>query len=155
MAEWWALLTDAPEPIDANFFALIEFDDHAAALWSEHGPRILSTWPSGTRPSCWWKFDAPRLQNIPAEYRDCYFTPDMIEPRRLLSGAGRPAHEVLAVVPRFELGIPVDWHGFEPGDPPAFETQHAYLERHGLLARGEGPAEVEPEVALQTYWSEK
>jgi hypothetical protein len=62
--------------------------------------------------------------------------------------------EVLANVPWFDLGIPVEWveakdlktwprlseEGvvpFDPNDPPRYEAQAAYLERHGLLLPGE------------------
>jgi hypothetical protein len=149
----WRYLHD--EAVDLEF---AEFTMDLPALWKAHGEQIMGQWVvdhAGTRPSCWWRFEAPRLRDIPTKYRDCFYTADMIEPRRLLRGAGRPAHEVLNVVPSYSLGIPVDWHGFDSANPPAFETQYAYLERHGLLARGEGPAEVEPVVELVTYWSNK
>jgi hypothetical protein len=38
------------------------------------------------------------------------------------------------VVPRFELGVPDSWAGWDPADPPTFETEAEYLEHHGLLA---------------------
>src|SRR4029453_12976875 len=96
--EWWALLNDAPLAEGANPFARFTFDTEAPGLWATHRVQILrdwvSTWP-GTRPSCWWRFDAPRMREIPARYRGCYFAGTMIEPRLRLSGAGVPAHEAL------------------------------------------------------------
>jgi hypothetical protein len=155
--EWWALLHDEPIPKDGNPFAEFTFDAEAPRLWGEYRERILAEWirdKPGTRPSLWWRFDAPRLLDIPRAHRHCYSTPDLIEPRRLLSGAGRPACEVLNIVPAYSLGIPVDWSGFDPVEPPRFESQYEYLQRYGLLERGEGPSEVEPEVELHTYWSD-
>lgn len=67
----------------------------------------------------------------------------MIEPRQLLRGKGAPLHEVTAYTPTYHYGIPA-WKG----DPDAllrFETQRAYLKRHGLLRPGEGRARAEPE----------
>ena len=89
------------------------------------------------------------------------------EPRRRLGGIGTPSHEVLNVWPHYAFGIPTSWvspfderyyndralyvsgrpigtgyrdfAGLAPraDDPPRFEAQAAYLERHGLLTAAE------------------
>ncbi|WP_153005451.1 hypothetical protein [Aureimonas ureilytica] len=57
-------------------------------------------------------------------------------------------HEVSAYVARYAFGLPVDWlrqasdQGsaglpIDPESPPLFETQAAYLDRHGLLTAAE------------------
>jgi len=66
------------------------------------------------------------------------YAPRLIEPRRLLRGNGKPLHEALLIAPAHDYGIPV-WFG-DPDNPPAFESQHAYLKRHGL----QHPAERRP-----------
>ena len=108
-------------------------------LWSEHGQMIVQEWiidRPGTRPTCWWKFQAPG-------------------PRVRCSGIGTPSHERLANVLRVHLGVPMDWmnggilavyvqlgsdlgvRAIDPHNPPVFESQATYLDRHGLLLPGE------------------
>lgn len=144
----WCLLTDSPPPdplpADWNPFSLRTFHRDAHELWALFRDRILYDWTIGnpsTRPSCWWRFDAPRC---PALGEGWYYQRDMIEGRRLLKGEGKPAWEKYNLVPSWNLGIPAHWCD---GDPAAlvFETQRAYLARHGLLGKGEGTS-VEPEV---------
>ena len=127
----WSVLTDAPPPAGRHF-EKYRLSDRLPSLWQEHGPAILTSWieaKPGTRPSCWWKFDAP-------------------ENRRRLGGTGDPLHDVSAYVPDHHLGIPTDWvlpdgldadrgAPVDPADPPIFESQAAFLDRHGLLADGE------------------
>ena len=125
---------------------------------------VVWTRRSGTRPSCWWQFDAPRWQDD-----DCFGHGELPEPRLRLGGQGTPCHEVLNYAPEFERGVPTSWvdgwsieyyngraidvHGnpigteyhdghfpaerFDPNDPPQFESEAAYLDRHGLLLPSE------------------
>lgn len=102
--------------------------------WNAHKAEILSYWirkHPGTRPSYWWQFEAP-------------------EPRRRLGGVGQAAHEVLNYVESYAYGLPTLWvdneyigepeqglQPIDPGDPPRFESQAAYLARHGLLTEEE------------------
>jgi len=130
----WAILTDAPLPADANPFLAMDrnFEPALRPLWKIQGPAILIDWIAahpGTRPACWWLYDAPRAGST-------------IDPRQCLFGEGRPLHEVLNVAPSYAYGIPV-WCG-DPDAPPIFETQHAYLKRHGLLEPGERKPRSEP-----------
>lgn len=148
----WAIMTDAPLPAGRRF-EKYRLRDRLPALWREHAAQILPAWieaKPGTRPSCWWRFDAP-------------------ENRRRLGGIGDPLHEASAYAPDHHLGIPTDWvlpdgpHAdrgapVDPADPPIFESQAAFLDRHGLLEPGERnrlpedalepePLDVQPLVA--------
>jgi hypothetical protein len=117
----------------------------------------------GMRPSFWWLFDAPRItpESVFALGRGEGWVErrreDYCEPRKRLAGIGTPCYEVLNYVPHFYCGIPDSWltqcevktyselgrernaepftgAAIGPNDPPKFESQAAYLERHGLLA---------------------
>ena len=109
---------EAPAPVEHYFMT----DDDVRALWTAHAAAIVSDWAEqrpGTRPSFWWKYDAP-------------------EQRQRLGGTGTPAHEVSAHAPCFVLGIPANWaKDFDPTDPPIYESQAAFLKRHVLLLAGE------------------
>ena len=108
--------------------------------WTNSRKRILGSWIAshpGTRPYAWWCFDAP-------------------EARQRVGGTGTPKHEVLKYAPTCVFGIPVYWithqdtgilgkAGFkgnpvDANDPPLFESQAAYLARHGLLSDRETAA---------------
>jgi hypothetical protein len=54
-----------------------------------------------------------------------------------MGSTGTPAHEVQAVVPEFAYEIPIGWVSLDESDPPTFQSQAAYLKRHGLLVAGE------------------
>ena len=108
MLAW--LKDEAPAPVDHYFMT----DDDVRALWAAHGAAIVEEWAErapGTRPSFWWQFDAP-------------------EHRQQLGGTGT------ATASCFVLGIPADWT--EDFDPALYESQAAFLKRHGLLLAGEG-----------------
>jgi hypothetical protein len=59
------------------------------------------------------------------------------QPRQRMGSTGTPAHEVQAVVPKFAYEIPIGWVSLDESNPPTFESQAAYLKRHGLLLAGE------------------
>ncbi len=180
----WAWLTDAPMPsnVDQNddFEISLFFLDpqDLRDLWETHRDEVLANWVRenpGTRPARWWEFDAPRSPS--GTYTGRYFDGKLPDPRRRIGGTGTPCHEVMAHVPRFEFGIPMDWvdpwsveyyngrakdiHGnpigteyhdgyfrgvaYDPEDPPTFESQAAYLDRHGLLTAEERKA-IGPEA---------
>lgn len=144
-------------------------DDDIHAAWTEVRDKILAEWITtapGTRPSFWWKHDAPRLPlgTFPGRYDG-----KLPEPRARLGGVGMVGIEVFNVVPVYSFGIPTCWvdrwqvdyyngrakdiHGkpigteyqeghfagvaIDPEDPPEFESQAAYLDRHGLFLPGE------------------
>ena len=144
----WAALNDEPLPANGNPFIALDIPDYDAMqpLWREHRAAILARWiqtKPGTRPAMWWRYDAPRL--APARLGRWAATvdaPRLIEPRRLLRGSGKPLHERLCTVPAHDYGIPV-WFG-DPDNPPVFESQHAYLKRHGLQYPAERRPVAEP-----------
>lgn len=144
----WAILTDALLPADANPFITLDAEsyDVMRLLWEDHRAGILADWITtkpGTRPSCWWRFDAPRLDpKKHGRWSRTVLAPRLIETRRKLCGDGKPLHEVLAYAPAHHYGIPA-WCG-DPDNPPEFETQRAYLKRHGLLLPAERRKIAEP-----------
>ena len=145
----WAILTDELPADDANRFILMDRESYDAMLpfWQEHRKLILANWVKtkpGTRPSCWWRYDAPRLDPEQlGRWSRTVMAPRMIELRRKLRGDGQPLHEVQAYVPAHHYGVAA-WLG-DPDNPPVFETQRAYLARHGLLIPGERAPRPEPE----------
>lgn len=115
----WALLNDDPLPENFNKW---EVFSGVAVLWPQFRDDILTNWIStkpGTRPSCWWRHDAP-------------------EPRQRIAGVGTPDFEMSAYQPSYKLGVPDGWSDdVDPNDPPRYESQASYLARHKLLAPGE------------------
>jgi len=102
------------------------------AAWESIAEEICDHWQAdfpGTRPPCWWTYSAPE------------------QSRRQLSGGGQPAWIEFAMVPFFHCGLPQAWDGFKPDDPPTFESQASFLQRHGLLAKHEASkADFRPEA---------
>lgn len=120
-------------------------------LWRSHGALVLAEWIGarpGSRPRTWWRFDAPRM--AAGVFPGCFYDGQLPSPRMFLAGAGCPDFEALNIVPHFELGRPDNWLGFDADDPPMFESQALYLDRHGLLRPRErrqlGPDAFEPET---------
>lgn len=166
--EYWAMMMDEPLPEGGNPFARFISDKEQRALWEIGRETVLEDWirtRPGTRPSWWWDFDAPR-EPVGA-HPGCYYDGKLPQPRRRLGGTGTPAHEVLAYMPRTHYGIPMTWvtpfdveyygrrfrgQAIDPADPPIYESQAAYVERHGLLLPGERKrlrkADFEPEALL-------
>lgn len=144
----WAILTDDLPHANADRFVLLESESYNDLLpyWNEHRRAILADWikaKPGTRPSCWWRYEAPRLD--PAQlgrWSRTVLAPRLIETRRKLCGEGMPLHEALNYAPSHHYGIPA-WFG-DPDNPPAFESQRAYLRRHGLLLPAERRQVPEP-----------
>ena len=140
---------DADE--DLNPFELSEWEYHRGRTdrpdpvreaWEEHGEELLRDYISaypGRRCYAWWAFDAPEL------------------PRRRLGGTGTPSAEVLAFMPTYRFGLPDRWitafdmrvykslvgkgaMPIDPNDPPRYESESAYLVRHGLITEKERKA---------------
>jgi hypothetical protein len=139
-------------------------DEELAALWREHCDDIVEEHVAdlpGTRPQRWWEFDSK-------------------EPRKRLSGIGTPDFEVLNYKPSFSFGIPLSWidqsdcdyynraglfkHiapnqnstgtftgvAIDPLDPPVYESQAAYLDKHGLFLPGEKKRLKKPDFEPET-----
>lgn len=143
-----AFLEDNPEGLDdfergwVYFSLSMGMSPYPSAdpkqLWEEYGdtflPEFIQKNP-GRRPVGWWLYDAPRQ---PHGGTKCYWEGKLVEPRRQLGGKGRtPWDAGLAIAPSFEYGVPISWVHFDESAPPLFESQAAYLERHGLLTEKE------------------
>jgi hypothetical protein len=121
----------------------------AADLWMQYSEVVLARWRDahpGSRPSLWWRFNAPRMPH--GVYPGCFWDGVLPVPRVRVGGVGSALQEVSAHVPRTYLGVPIDWP--EPEDdpqapiiaidrenPPLFESQASYLERFDLLGTAE------------------
>jgi hypothetical protein len=112
---------------------------------------LLEEWIAshpGTRPWAWWQYDAPELERV------------------RLTGTGDD-YSVLGGAQSYSFGVPDYWldrdlveyyrrtgrfphDGIDPDDPPTFESQATYLERHALFVPGERrrltAAHFEPEA---------
>jgi hypothetical protein len=166
----WRWLTDEGEPAEPEGD---QFERFMLAgrrdLWEAYEGRVISAWARpypGTRPSLWWKWSAPRwaVEGMPERWRDVWFATDLPEPRRRVGGVGTPSYECLAVVPNFAYGIPASWltaelrayykgriraPAYDPDDPPTYEAQASYLERHKLFLPGErARSDFTPEIVL-------
>jgi hypothetical protein len=90
-------------------------------LWAQHRDELLDAWTRerpGSRPQLWWTHDAP-------------------EPRRQLSGHGiRVEERFRNFAPMFDHGVPL-FDSIDDSNPPMFESEAAFLQRHNLLVPGE------------------
>jgi hypothetical protein len=115
------------------FLELGSDPDQHRLFWEQHRDAVVahhSKRHPGTRPKLWWQFDAP-------------------EPRRRVGGVGTPLHECGgAWAELYEYGVPKQWKTachhpplvgvpISAEHPPLFESEAAYLRRHGLLLAGE------------------
>lgn len=135
------------------------------AIWTNYREEIISDWilkQPCSRPWAWWAYDAPRWVNDP--FKGWWLHGTLPEPRQRLGGIGIAGFEVLNLTPNFDKGIPKRWitkfeenyyngrkkdiHGkpigtdfkgkaIDPNDPPFFESEAAYLDRHGVLTETE------------------
>ncbi len=124
-------------------------------LWRMHGAEIVADWIAahpGTRPLCWWEYDAPRHEGL-------RYTPEL---RIQVAGSGipEPLRSENVKLEAFDIvyGIPTCWDEVDFDiSPPAFEAEAVYLRRHGLLAPGElrrlKPADFEPEVLHRVIYT--
>jgi hypothetical protein len=138
--------------------------------WGVCRERILARWIQehpGTRPAHWWRFDAPEILRrriggtgtswaerhggAPYNHRGLpldwitqgladYYNGRTIEPEGR-NHWNRDYHEGH-----------FPYEGYDPQDPPTFESEAAYLARHNLLTDAEraelGPEDFEPEPLL-------
>ena len=117
-----------------------------ADCWHQYGVEIVAEHIArhpGTRPTRWWEYDAPKLSD-PGKFWDG----QLPEHRRQLGGSGG---QWPSCVPHSWFGVPY-LADVDPNDPPIFESEASYLDRHGLLTAAERrrlrPADFEP-VAIQ------
>lgn len=121
-----AFLTDQEDPTftpEDNFFlwclrhGFPELGVTPEELWFEHWatflPQFITQNPC-KRPLPWWTYEAP-------------------EPRQRIGGSGVPNDDG-----GLERGLPFGWcEDPDPEDPPVYESEAAYLKRHGLLTKME------------------
>jgi hypothetical protein len=143
-------------------------DERARTIWNAAKNLILADWSKkfpGTRPSFFWIFDSPgpreRLGGVgdPAwlhlayaeSYRlgipDVWISDFDVE---YFNGRARDVHgEIIAT--KYTDG---DFQGnaIDLANPPTYESQAQYLQRHGLLTPDEirrlKPRDLEPELVL-------
>jgi hypothetical protein len=135
----WAFLNGLPTPDDAEstfeIFMLDNPNDTALReLWDRARGEVLAGWVKdrpGTRPGAWWKCEAPRQPM--GNFQGAFYDGRLCEPRKFISGSGCPAWLVLAHVPWYQFGLPMQWAGSDASDPPVFQSQASYLRCHNLL----------------------
>jgi hypothetical protein len=114
-------------------------------MWEGARDAILRRWRwahPGTRPYAWWVFDAPRMSEADEPWP--LWRAQLCDPRRRLGGRGLatrdlPRDEAGAAFDAGAFGLPGAWEAetLDPADPPRFESEAAYLDRHGLLTASE------------------
>lgn len=138
----------------ADFFAYAASKgEKLTALWAIYREKLLPGWIERTpctRPWYWWCSDAPR-ELVPWCQGWEYYA--MQPHRKRLGGTSEPSH-----CAHTEKGMltadDMNWLSFDPADPPTFESQAAYLDRHGLLSAEEKrhlkkhPELLEPEAVV-------
>jgi hypothetical protein len=107
-------------------------------IWNNYKEEILESWIveyPGSRPFAWWEWDAPRDEDLIREWRYHHTFPIA---RLQTSGKGTTNQaRYSGMLPSFSLAIPDSWHEIDKANPPTFESQAAYLKRHGLLTKEE------------------
>ena len=74
--------------------------EQCRTIWESASGEILPAWFAefpGTRPSWWWLFSAPRMNQSDLEahgWKNSHFARQLCEPRRRLGGTGTAAHDV-------------------------------------------------------------
>jgi len=143
--------------------------DQCREVWLSIRDELLPEWIQvhpGTRPSWWYLFDpeCPRMSEQEIErhgWTGWYFAKGLPDLRRRVGGIGDPAYEHAALTPSFDCAVPdrfVSKCGqfggkpIDPRNPPQYESQATYLERHGLLQPAERrrlkPQDFEPELIV-------
>lgn len=156
-----AYLTDDNTLVDANTWDGFFLDDLRAGmngrpgatqpeeLWTTNKNEFLPAFirrNPGKRPFPWWQWDAPRQTDTGT---GCYWEGKRPSARLQLGGTGVPD-----VCASFDHGIP-SMDEVNPADPPIFESQAVYLQRHGLLTSAEKrwlakhPEGLEPETVTE------
>lgn len=152
----WKFLNDEhPDPgNDVDIFLLQE--DGTRKLWDESKNEIMAAWimkHPGTRPTLWWDFDAPRTLPGPRRRLGGIGTPGFeVLAHKPYFFKGLPVIFISKSQEDFYNGRQVDIHGkkistynegdfkgvaIDSDDPPVFESETAYLQRHGFLTEAE------------------
>lgn len=136
----WAFLTDNPWPAGTGSIEkwILEFDGGPIGkpsvqdLWRENRDQILAEYiveRPGTRPSLWWKYDAPR--QAPGMFPNDELDGAYPQTRQRTNNA----RDQTSYAPLFTCGVPDEWS--QSGGVVIVESEAAYLQRHNLLFDGE------------------
>jgi len=153
---------DLPAGDNGREYWLAVWGDDLHEKWRLVGGELLAMWiktKPGSRPWAWWTFDAPREPLRLCADRSWNDADRARAHRRRVGGVGDPQHEVMGCAIVFGFGVPMLWvdpwmvsafpqsapdlytpgwaRAIDPDDPPRFESEAAYLERHGLLTDAE------------------
>jgi hypothetical protein len=137
-------------------------------LWAQHGAGVLEAFIEnnpGRRPWAWWACDAPeprrRLSGVGTPcfevlaHAEAYafgVPLDWVKPWMVLYYTGRAADVHGRPIGTEYVGKDFAGVAIDPNDPPRYEAEAVYLDRHGLLTAGERAqltsADFEPEIVL-------
>lgn len=115
----------------ANVLDLLStHDEQWREWWSAYRKEILARWREmfrGTMPWGWWEFEAPRWD----DNRFSSWSLRLPAPRLKIGGSGVYRHDRQAYLPVHASGcyVLID---VIPAYPPIFESEAAYMARHGL-----------------------
>lgn len=133
----WAWLNGDGEA-ERNPVIVLLRKEEKRQIWGTYRDEILSDWITekpGTRPPLWWGFDAPRDSDL---MKGTAWAGTFPVSRERRGGKGKTMTEKYpAIIPSFQMGIPASWYKTDDDDPPVYESQASYLERHGLLTESE------------------
>jgi hypothetical protein len=149
-----------------NRFSFLTWSDKdRLQTWAFIKGKAINDWIEehpGTRPFAWWLYDAPRepVKGFdPDTYREAQ--------RRRIGGIGTCEHDLHGGTLDFEKGIPRYFafpseakgearvKAYNEKNPPQYESEAAYLQRHELLTPAEikwlekHPEALDPVVAEQ------
>jgi hypothetical protein len=154
---------DPNELNDSEKYLDLRFTSQRQEVWFAIRDELLPEWireRPGTRPSWWYECDrdCPRIsaEDIARRgWEGWFFVKRLPDLRRRLGGVGDPMFEHLALVPQLYRAMPIhfvrqsdvdefseegeDFTGkpIDPKNPPIYESEAAYLRRHGLLTADE------------------
>ena len=136
---------------DTDNFLFFHDEKEMLNLWKSYCDEVLTFWTQNkpcTRPLRWWDYEAPRWND---PFEGWFIHGTMPEPRQRIGGIGTPSYEVLRLCPSFFKGVSRSWitevdikhhtdsfkgknvFPIDRNDPPTFESEAAYLQRHDLL----------------------
>ena len=126
---WENYMNDLPyDETGILFFA----DEEESAVWAKWGPGVLARWlieRPGTRPSLWWKYEAPRL---PAKGIKVFYDGKIPEPRQRVGGVGSTQWDSgenwVPLLPLRPPGLPGLLGVFRPERAPGFRKSSKLFE---------------------------
>jgi hypothetical protein len=125
IAERFITECSTPEDKETWEYYMLRFNRRCVTskLWGIYGAEITDAWIKtrpGTRPRCWWRYSAPRHPTLPEN------------PQFPKVEARRPWFGLVDNQAAHEFGLPYFRH-----PDTDFESEAAYLARHGLLEASE------------------